>query len=266
MRDAARTRDALPRRDLVAILIGMSGVTLLAWIYLVTSAARMTDMAMPAMPDMPDMVQLRVWSPADFLLMFAMWAVMMVGMMVPTAIPMTLLYAAVARKAGRQNTPLPPTAVFVMGYVSTWTLFSAAATVLQFGLERAALLSPMMVSNSPLLGAATLLAAGVYQWTPLKKLCLRHCRAPAHFFSEHWRDGTLGAFRMGVDHGAYCLGCCGFLMLLLFVGGVMNLLWVATIALFVLAEKVSPFGERAGQVAGAALTVLGLLALMRLLI
>jgi len=263
MPDVTPTRRALPARDFVAIIIGMVGTTLLAWTYLLISGSR-AGMSAMAMPDMPDMIQLRSWSPADFLLMFAMWAVMMVGMMVPTAIPMTLIYAAVARKARLESTPLPPTPVFVFGYVSMWTLFSAGATFLQYLLERAALLSPMMVSTSPVLGAGTLVVAGAYQWTPFKNVCLRQCRTPMQFFSEHWRDGALGAFRMGFDHGAYCLGCCGFLMLLLFVGGVMNLLWVATIALFVLAEKVSPFGERAGKVAGAAMIIVGILALIRL--
>jgi predicted metal-binding membrane protein len=251
----------------VAILAGMIGVTLLAWTYLLTSAATMSGMegmTMPEMADMPEMIQLRAWSPTDFLLMFAMWSVMLVGMMVPTAIPMTLIYAAVARKAARQSTPMAPTAIFVLGYVSMWTLFSAGATVLQFLLERAALLSPMMVSKSPLLGAGILIAAGAYQWTPLKNVCLRHCRAPAQFFSEHWRGGALGAYRMGFDHGAWCLGCCAILMLLLFVGGVMNFLWIALISLFVLVEKVIPFGPNAGRVAGAAMIVAGIVILVRL--
>src|SRR5678815_2594069 len=155
MPDETRSRYALPKRDLLAIFFGMVGIGLLAWTYLLTSASRLAGVSGMAMPDMPDMIQLRSWSPGDFLLMFAMWAVMMVGMMVPTAIPMTLIYAAVARKARQQNTPLPPTAVFVLGYVWMWTLFSAGATVLQYLLERAALLSPMMVSRSPVLGAVS---------------------------------------------------------------------------------------------------------------
>jgi predicted metal-binding membrane protein len=142
-----------------------------------------------------------------------------------------------------------------------WTLFSVAATFLQWGLERAALLSPMMVSTSPLLGAGILIAAGVYQWTPFKSVCLRHCRMPAQFFADHWRDGVLGAFRMGFEHGAFCLGCCAVLMLLLFLGGVMNLLWIAAIAVFVLVEKLVPFGEWGGRIAGAAMILVGIVAL-----
>jgi predicted metal-binding membrane protein len=253
----------ISRRDRLAVLIGLGGITLLSWIYLVNAAKQMAAISGMSMPDMPEMVVLRSWTATDFLLMFSMWAIMMIGMMVPSAAPMTLIYAAMARKAAAQDSPLPPTAVFVAGYVSMWTLFSVFATLLQWGLERAALLSPMMVSTSPLLGASIVIAAGLYQWTPFKNACLRHCRGPAEFFSRHWRDGALGAFRMGFEHGAFCLGCCGFLMLLLFVGGVMNLLWIALIALFVLAEKISPFGNRAGRVAGAAMILAGILAFLR---
>jgi len=249
---------ALPRRDRLAILVGLGGITLLAWVYLITTARAMINM--PAM-SMPGMVELRAWTAGDFLLMFLMWAVMMVGMMIPTAVPMTLIYAAIVRKAASQNNSLAPVAIFVAGYVAMWTLFSAIATLLQWTLERAALLSTMMVSTSPALGAGILIAAGVYQWTPLKDTCLKRCRMPAQFFSEHWSDGTLGAFRMGFVHGAFCLGCCGFLMLLLFLGGVMNLLWIAAIALFVLAEKVSPLGNLGGRAAGTAMILLGILAL-----
>ena len=170
------------------------------------------------------MVQLHAWSAMHFGMMFAMWAVMMVGMMLPSATPTTLVYAAVARKAERDGQSVASTSVFVAGYLTMWTLFSLGATLAQWALEAAALLSPMMVSTSPLLGGALLVVAGLYQFTPLKEACLEHCRSPAHFIAESWRPGTGGAFRMGIEHGAFCLGCCWVLMLLLFVGGVMNLL------------------------------------------
>ena len=263
MPEAASSGRALPRRDRLAILIGLGGITLLAWIYLIKTAREMANMPTMAMAGMPEMVELRTWTSWDFLLMFLMWAVMMVGMMVPTAAPMTLVYAAIVRKAASQNNPLAPAAIFVSGYLAMWTLFSAAATLLQWTFERAALLSPMMVSTSPLLGAGILIVAGVYQWTPFKDRCLKNCRMPAQFFSEHWKDGTLGAFRMGFVYGAFCLGCCAFLMLLLFLGGVMNLLWIAAIALLVLAEKVSPLGNLGGRAAGTAMLLLGILALAR---
>jgi predicted metal-binding membrane protein len=243
---------SLPRRDRIAVLTGLGGVTLLAWAYLLSIGGM--GSGMPGM---------RPWSALDFWLVFLMWAVMMVGMMVPSAAPMALVYAAVARKARAQGTPLAPTAVFVAGYVVVWTLFSAAATLAQWGLERAALLSPMLVATSPLLGGALLVGSGVYQLTPAKNACLRHCRAPAHFMAERWRPGPRGALRMGLEHGAWCLGCCWVLMGLLFFGGVMNLLWVAAIALFVLVEKVLPGGERAARWAGGALVALGLVVMAR---
>jgi len=240
----------LPRRDRIAILAAIAGTTALSWAYLVS----MAEMPMGAMPR---------WSVAHALMMFSMWAVMMVGMMLPTATPMTLLYAQVARKAARQGSVLPPTAVFAAGYLLAWTGFSAAATAAQWGLDRAALLSPMLVSTSPRLGAALLVAAGVYQLTPWKDACLRHCRSPVHFFAEHFRPGSLGALRLGLHHGLFCLGCCWALMGLLFVGGVMNLLWIATLTLFVLAEKLIPRGVGGGRLAGLGLVALGVLLLAR---
>ena len=165
--------------------------------------------------------------------------------------------ATVARKAAKHGTPLAPAAIFVSGYVAMWTLFSAAATIAQWGLDEAALLSPMMVTTSPALGAGLLIAAGLYQLTPVKKACLRHCRAPAYFISEHWRPGASGAFRMGLEHGAFCLGCCWVLMGLLFFGGVMSLLWIAGITLFVLLEKIIPHGVLGGRLAGVAMIAAG---------
>jgi len=235
----------LPGRDRAFVLAGVAGISVLAWAWLL------------AMPAGGDMMSMRAWGAADFWLMFLMWAVMMVGMMVPSAAPMVLMYAAVVRKAERQGAVLAPTAVFVAGYVLAWTLFSVAATLAQWGLDRAALLSPMMVSTSPVLGGLLLIGAGVYQLTPWKDACLEHCRAPARFMAEHWRPGVAGALRMGMQHGFFCLGCCWVLMGLLFFGGVMNLLWIAAITLFVLLEKMLPTGARAGRFAGVALVSLG---------
>ncbi len=203
------------------------------------------------------MMSLHAWTTIDFGLMLAMWTIMMVGMMLPSAGPTTLVYAAVARKAAREGTPIAPTAAFVAGYLAMWTLFSLGATFAQWGLEATALLSPMMVSTSPGLGATLLAGAGLYQLTPLKDACLAHCRSPAHFIAEHWRPGTSGALRMGLEHGAYCLGCCWVLMGLLFFGGVMNLLWIAGITLFVLLEKMVPFGAGGGRLAGAGMIMAG---------
>ena len=248
------------------MLAGLAGITAAAWIYLVVAARRMTSrpggMSGRSMaPIMHAMTGVQPWTTAEFALRLVMWAAMMVAMMVPTAVPMTLLYAAVARKAAAQNNPLAPAFILVAGYAALWALFSIVATVAQWGLDQAALLSPMMVSRSAWLGAGLLIAAGTYQFSPLKNACLRNCRAPSHFLSRYWRTGRLGAFRMGTRLGVYCLGCCWILMGLLFVGGVMNLLWIAVIAAFALLEKTVPFGVAGGRVAGAAMILTGALSL-----
>ena len=196
------------------------------------------------------------WTTADVLLAFAMWAVMMVGMMTPSAAPVVLLFAAMRRGSGAQRMPGIVFA-FVAGYLLVWVCFSAVAALSQLALHQAALLSPMMTTSSAWLGAAILIAAGVYQLTPFKSTCLTHCRSPLGFLMSHWRDGTGGALRMGIAHGTYCLGCCWALMCVLFVVGVMNLLWVVAIAIFVLIEKVGPWGTLVARVAGVAMIVRG---------
>jgi predicted metal-binding membrane protein len=245
---------SLRRRDRIAILSALAATTVIAWAYLVKLALGMVAMGEMALPEA---MQIRPWLPRDFGLMFLMWAVMMVGMMLPTVTPTVLVYAAVARKARGQGATAAPTAAFVWGYVTVWTVFSLVATATQWALDQAALLSPMMVSSSPWLGALLLVAAGVYQLTPAKQACLRHCRMPAHFIAEHWRPGIAGALRMGAIHGTFCLGCCWALMGLLFFGGVMNLLWIAAITLFVLAEKVVPIARGSARWAGVAMILAG---------
>jgi predicted metal-binding membrane protein len=247
-------------------LAGLGGITVAAWVYVVETARRMTagsagTSGQSMAPMIDAMTGIQPWTATEFVLRLAMWAVMMVAMMVPTVAPSTLMYTAVARKAAAQHNPLAPTFVFVTGYIAMWTLFSLAATIAQEALEKAAVLSPTMVSRSAVFGAAVLVLAGIYQFTPLKNACLRNCRAPAHFLSRYWRSGHLGAFRMGLRLGAYCVGCCWILMGLLFVGGVMNLLWIAAIAIFVLLEKTIPFGDISGRFAGAAMIAAGALSL-----
>jgi len=244
-----QTARRLPRRDFWAILLSLGGVTLLAWLYLLSLGANMSD-GMAVM-------QMQVWDFRYFLMMFLMWAIMMIGMMLPSVIPTVLIYASVARKSSAQGTPVAPTGAFVSGYVAMWVAFSLLATFAQWGLEEAALLSPMMAANSVGLGAGLLIAAGVYQWLPIKDRCLTQCRSPVDFIFNHWREGTQGAFRMGLYHGVFCLGCCWVLMLLLFVGGVMNLLWIASIAVFVLLEKILPLGGRGGRISGLLMIAAG---------
>jgi predicted metal-binding membrane protein len=172
------------------------------------------------------------WTAEEFWLLFVMWAVMMAAMMLPSAMPMILLF-------GAKQTSVA-TALFTGGYLAAWTSFSVAASAAQWGLHQAALLSPMMVSRSPTLASAVLLIAGAFQWTPWKQQCLRQCQSPMGFFLNHWRPGNAGAVEMGWKHGLYCMGCCWAVMGLLFVVGVMNLVWVAGIAILVLAEKAAP--------------------------
>lgn len=209
---------------------------------------------------MPAHGMARSWSPAYFAAMLAMWAVMMAAMMLPSAVPMVLFHARIA--SGRPADPaLSSSALFILAYAAVWALFSAGATALQWGLSEAALLSPTMRTSNNALAAGLLVAAGLYQWTPLKQSCLSRCRSPLDFVMTNWRAGRAGAFAMGLRHGVYCLGCCWVLMLLLFVGGVMNLAWIAGLAAFVLVEKAAPAGHWAGRLAGLGLVAWGALEL-----
>jgi predicted metal-binding membrane protein len=248
------------RRDRLVVLGGLLGISALAWAYIGYMAWDMSRMAMPMDMAMP---QMRTWGWVDLVLLFVMWAVMMVAMMVPTAAPMILIFAKVNRQRRERQQPFVPTAVFLAGYLLVWSGFSLLATLAQWGLHSAALLSPMMVSTSAVLGGFLLVAAGIFQWTPLKYACLKHCRSPLSFLMTDWREGMGGALVMGLKHGSYCTGCCWFLMALLFVAGVMNLLWVVTIAAFVLIEKAVPRGDLVGRIAGVILVVAGLAMLMR---
>jgi predicted metal-binding membrane protein len=225
-----------------------------AWVYLVY--LRVT---MPADMDMPGMVMLdlRAWGVIDVALLFVMWTVMMVAMMVPSAAPIVLAFLSVNNGRQTSNRPLVPVWFFLAGYLAVWTAYSAVATLGQWGLHQATLLSTMMESTSPMLNGALLVAAGVFQWTPLKRACLSGCRSPLTFLMSEWREGKPGAFAMGVRHGSYCLGCCWTLMALLFVTGVMNLFWVVVIALLVMAEKLLPKGELLSRISGAALALAG---------
>ena len=196
--------------------------------------------------------------PAPFALVVVMWIVMMAGMMLPSAAPTVLLYGSMVRKNAERGTALPSVWIFVGGYVLVWAAFGLAAALVQSALQQAGLLTPMMELAHPRLTGALLIAVGLYQWTPLKDACLAKCRTPVQFLMTHWKEGRAGALRMGMAHGAYCVGCCWALMLLLFVVGVMNLVWVALIAAFVFVEKLLPAGRLTARFAGVALIVVGL--------
>lgn len=229
------------KQDRVIVIAGLVAVTALAWVYVIQFASTMTGMKITNTEMVMPTAQ--AWHSGDFVLTFIMWAVMMVAMMTPSAMPMIVMFARLNRQRHIDNTPVPTTIIFLLGYLLVWISFSAGATVFQWGLHSAALLSPEMISVTPFLGGILLVFAGVYQFTPLKQACLSQCRTPLGFLMTEWREGTKGALIMGARHGSYCVGCCWLLMALLFVAGVMNLLWVALIAGSVLVEKVVPVGQ-----------------------
>jgi predicted metal-binding membrane protein len=247
--------EALIRRDRLVLVAGMLVVSALAWVWLVLGAGMdMSAIEMTRMAGMDGwMMQPAVWTPVYALLMVSMWWVMMVAMMLPSAAPMLLLFARVNRKDKAAGPPLMPTGAFAIGYLIAWGGFSVMAAGLQWAFEATRLMSPMLQTANVWLGAAILVGAGLWQLTPLKAMCLRHCRSPLGFLMNNWRTGRLGAVRMGLEHGAYCLGCCWFLMALLFFGGVMNLYWIVGLVVFVLLEKFIPLGHWFGRVAGVVL-------------
>jgi predicted metal-binding membrane protein len=202
------------------------------------------------------------WSAQYFAVILVMWVIMMAAMMLPSASPMILLHATMARRRYAHHlAALAASGLFVLGYLAVWAAFAGAAALAQWALADLALLSPMMLATSRGLAATLLVAAGIYQFTPLKQSCLRHCRSPLDFVISHWRSGAWGSLAMGARHGTYCLGCCWVLMLLLFVGGVMNLAWIGGLAAFVLVEKLAPHGHWATRLAGLALVFWGALVL-----
>jgi predicted metal-binding membrane protein len=251
--------EAVLRRERLVLIAGLVAVLAMAWGWLLAGAGmQMSAVDMTAMAGMDGwLMQPATWTPAYAALIFTMWWVMMVAMMLPSAAPVLLLFARVNRKDKTAGAPLVPTVLFAVGYLLSWGGFSAVATALQWGLESARLLSPMLETTNRWLGAAILVAAGLWQLTPLKSVCLRHCRTPLSFLVGNWRPGGAGALRMGLEHGAFCLGCCWFLMALLFFGGVMNLYWIAGLTVFVLLEKTIPLGHWLSRVAGVALVSWG---------
>jgi predicted metal-binding membrane protein len=240
-------------------LVALATLTLLAWAVTAHTARTMSDIsptaiAMGRAMSMPAATRL---DPTQLLGLFAMWAVMMVAMMLPSVAPIVILFLGVLRRRHGSRLPFAPTAGFLGGYLLAWMGFSLLATVAQLSLQHAALLSPEVMRATPVVSGILLLAAGAFQWTPAKRACLTHCRSPFHFFSTEWREGGLGALVMGLRHGTWCVGCCWLLMALLFVAGVMNLAWVALLAIVVLLEKVAPAGPVLGRGLGVLLGVWG---------
>jgi predicted metal-binding membrane protein len=246
-------------RDRLIVWACIALITVLAWTYLLhldreMSSSMAHDRMMAEMGMTMDMPR----TSADVFFTFAMWAVMMIGMMVGPATPMLLLFAGMQRT--RASGPVPMALPsFGLGYLAVWIGFSACAAIAQEALHRAALLSPAMAASSPRAAGAILIAAGAYQLTPFKGACLTLCRSPLGFLMSSWRDGARGAFRMGLSHGLHCLGCCWALMCVLFAVGVMNLLWVAGLTALVLLEKVGPFGAIAARVTGVIMIAVGVM-------
>lgn len=265
MSDAAL--QAVLRRDRVVVSVALLVLTALAWTYLLVLAV---DMDMGGM----DMAEFRMipaglslmmpasapWQPIEFMFVFVMWAVMMFGMMTPSVAPIILIYARVARQAALERQPFAATSWFAGGYLLAWIGFALAATLAQWGIERLGWLTASMTAASGTLSAVVLIAAGLYQWMPLKDACLRQCQAPLQFIQQHggFRPNAAGSLALGVRHGIYCIGCCWMLMALLFVGGVMNVLWIAVIAILVLLEKLLPAGRLITRVSGVAFLAAGL--------
>jgi len=268
--------ESLLRRDYLVTLSALAVLVVLAWIYIASGAGMgmsawdMTKLALfprpppAAMPgmDMPGMdMSTPAHAPTPWVLIIAMWWVMMIAMMAPSAAPAILLYGRVHRHSvaqGQLDEKLAPTGAFAAGYLLVWLMFSLAAAALQGLLAQTGLFSELMMSSqSRWLSGGLLIAAGLYQLSPLKGLCLEHCRSPTQFISSNWRPGALGATRLGLLHGAYCVGCCWALMALLFVGGVMNLVWIVALSIVVLVEKLTPVGPMLARGLGAVLVVWG---------
>lgn len=252
---ASRSLVALARRERIVVFCCVIVLTALAWAGLVHLAQQMTP-ATVADTSMADMAMPASWSAAEIGLLFAMWAVMMVGMMAPAAAPVLLLFAGAQTRRDPRRARVA-VGMFALGYAIVWTAFSACAALAQWTLHALATLSPQMALSSARAGAVVLCAAGVYQMLPMKRACLVRCRSPLGFLMARWRDGARGALGMGLRHGAWCVGCCWALMAVLFVVGVMNLAFVAALAVFVLIEKTGPAGVVVARIGGVLLIAAG---------
>ncbi len=249
--------EALIRKDRYVVFAGLLGVTALASAYTAYLAWDMQNMDMASGRSL-SMPMTASWTISDFGIMFLMWTVMMTAMMIPSATPMILTFGTVYRKRQSNAQPFVSTAVFVSGYLLIWSAFAFGGTLLQWGLHSATLLSPMTMTATPLIGGSLLLAAGLFQFSPVKYLCLTECRTPMSFLLTDWEEAQRGALSMGIKQGVYCLGCCWVLMSLLFVLGVMNLLWIAALAGFVLIEKVAPGRAWVNRISGGLILAWGI--------
>jgi len=265
MTDAAL--EAVLRRDRTIVATALFVLVGLAWAYVLWLAADMDmgGMDMSGFRMIPAGLVLMIpanvpWNATEFAFVFAMWAVMMVGMMTSSATPMILVYTRVGHYAAQQGKPFAASFWFASGYLLAWIGFALVTTFAQWTLERESLLTPTMAVASGTLSGIMLIAAGLYQWTPFKNACLWQCQMPYQFIQHHggFRPDAFGSLALGARHGVYCIGCCWVLMALLFVGGVMNVLWIAALTIFVLVEKLIPAGRVISRLTGAAFFVGGI--------
>jgi predicted metal-binding membrane protein len=247
------------KKDRAIIISGLFLIALLSWWYIIYLYRQMYPMNMDAL--FFAMPMTASWTATDFFLLFLMWLVMMIAMMTPSVGPLILIFAMVNRQKKEQQNPFVPGIYLLAGYLASWTFFSLLATILQWALQQISWLNPMMIITNKILGSIILIAAGLFQFTSLKQNCLHYCQSPIEFIHRKWSDGRLGAFKMGMQNGIYCLGCCWLLMVLLFVSGVMNLLWIALICVFVLLEKLIPNSKMISYTAGVGLVVYGIITL-----
>jgi len=265
MPEPDRPLQRLLRRDRLLLILCLVLLCVLAWVHL-WNGAGMQEHGVTMQPGMSMPMEMAAPNAAGFLLVLAMWWVMMIAMMLPSATPAILLYERVHAhaRASDSERATARTYLFAAGYLLCWLAFSLVAALVHGWLAGSGQISAdLLAFTNPWVSGAILLAVGLYQLSPLKTVCLAHCRSPAGFFANHWRPGQMGAILLGIRHGLFCLGCCWVLMLLLFVAGVMNLLWIVLLSLFVLAEKLIPYGPVVARVSGILLVVLGLTSLVR---
>lgn len=237
------------KNDRLIIIAGIAVVSVIAWTYMVKVSVSVGQLISAPTP--------HAWNLNVLASHFCMWIIMMIAMMLPTAGPMILTFSSISRGRKHKNQPYVKTSIFTGGYLLVTVGYSLFVTLLQWWLHYKAILTPFGSSNSQLFTGILLLTAGIYQWSKLKQVCLRFCRSPFHFLMVNWKEGVSGALYMGIKHGLLCAGCCWALMLLMFMGGVMNLLWMIVITAIILIEKVAPRGDIFAKTAGVAMMLVG---------
>jgi len=264
----SKSFEAVLKHDRIVVLFALTIVMMLAWIYTLAgigmsmNAFEMTSMPILIISDRPASISYKSWDSIHFIFMLTMWWLMMIAMMLPSATPTILLAAALNRRSQADANPYGKTTFFTAGYLIAWLIFSFVAVMCQWLLEISGVMTNMMQNSSKELAAVLLIMAGIWQFTPLKQACLRHCRSPVSFLTRYRRPGNSGAFMMGLHHGTFCLGCCWFLMGLLFVICIMDVYWIIGLTLFVLIEKLYANGPLFGKACGIVIIVAGLALLL----